>query len=468
MGLLRLFLALSVIVGHSQTTVFGFKGLDPWYAVTLFFVISGFYMAMVLNGKYRNTRPLQFYKSRALRLFPVYYIGLALCLMISFQEISSFFASLSSGARFFYIFQNMFIIGQDMSYVLCPVTEAQSCAIPSLMTINPPAWSLSVELGFYLVAPFILRSGKKTFWFTAAGCLYLLCLNGIEFPLISVDFLRDTTIHGLNYYFYPASFIFFGAGALAYHLSKKDIQIDYYLVVALVIALSFTQTIMPSWHLLFICMAIPGLFKYTKNNRVDRFIGELSYPAYILHFPLIVLLKPYASSHPEYFSFLGLGSWVAVLSCLLGAVIYWVVERRVNVYREITLSAEPDVKSTGATASPVLRFMRAAFFLLPVAVLAHVWTFDSPARTALSDTTYNWTDSDWLNGVHQTQARFFVGNTVGNREGFVTGAKVKFANDDVRVVKESFVTGAYLTVVLEGTPIDGNVVGYPSKLQLIR
>lgn len=49
MGFLRLFLALSVIAGHSQSTVFGFNGIGAWYAVQFFFIISGFYMAMVLN-----------------------------------------------------------------------------------------------------------------------------------------------------------------------------------------------------------------------------------------------------------------------------------------------------------------------------------------------------------------------------------------------------------------------------------
>ena len=73
MGLLRLFLALSVIAGHASSTVFSFQGVGALYAVNFFFIISGFYMAMILNGKYEDKTSIQFYKSRVFRLFPTYY-----------------------------------------------------------------------------------------------------------------------------------------------------------------------------------------------------------------------------------------------------------------------------------------------------------------------------------------------------------------------------------------------------------
>ncbi len=71
------FLALSVIGAHADSTVFGFYGIRGQYVVDFFFfIISGFYMAMVLNGRYKETDPLHFYLNRVLRLFPTYYIGL--------------------------------------------------------------------------------------------------------------------------------------------------------------------------------------------------------------------------------------------------------------------------------------------------------------------------------------------------------------------------------------------------------
>ncbi|EPR37113.1 hypothetical protein dsx2_1056 [Desulfovibrio sp. X2] len=63
MGVLRLFLALSVVAGHAQSTVFGYRGIPATYAVNCFFIISGFYMSMILNGKYRDVSPVLFYKA---------------------------------------------------------------------------------------------------------------------------------------------------------------------------------------------------------------------------------------------------------------------------------------------------------------------------------------------------------------------------------------------------------------------
>jgi peptidoglycan/LPS O-acetylase OafA/YrhL len=68
MGILRLFLA-SVVIVHDGT--FGpFKLITGAEAVALFFVISGFYMALILNKKYHNA--FLFYSNRFLRLYPTY------------------------------------------------------------------------------------------------------------------------------------------------------------------------------------------------------------------------------------------------------------------------------------------------------------------------------------------------------------------------------------------------------------
>ena len=42
MGVLRLFLALSVIAGHAGTTIFSFNGIGAWYAVNLFLSFRAF------------------------------------------------------------------------------------------------------------------------------------------------------------------------------------------------------------------------------------------------------------------------------------------------------------------------------------------------------------------------------------------------------------------------------------------
>ena len=77
MGTLRILLALSVAYGHAGM-FFGFPLVPGDTAVQAFYAISGFYMALVLNEKYRpdNSTYLLFIGNRFARLFPAYAVVL--------------------------------------------------------------------------------------------------------------------------------------------------------------------------------------------------------------------------------------------------------------------------------------------------------------------------------------------------------------------------------------------------------
>ena len=74
MGLLRICLALAVVSTHTHQRLFPFDMITAYFAVKTFFVISGFYMALILNEKYltkANSYKL-FITNRILRLYPLY------------------------------------------------------------------------------------------------------------------------------------------------------------------------------------------------------------------------------------------------------------------------------------------------------------------------------------------------------------------------------------------------------------
>lgn len=72
MGILRLLLAFFVVIGHSHS-IYGYAGMGG-AAVPAFFIISGFYMTLILETKYRGSDQLWlFYSNRVLRLFPLYW-----------------------------------------------------------------------------------------------------------------------------------------------------------------------------------------------------------------------------------------------------------------------------------------------------------------------------------------------------------------------------------------------------------
>ena len=88
MGLIRLLLAISVITVHASP-IFGLNFIQGQLAVEVFFMISGFYMALILSEKYTSNKT--FIGNRFLKIFPTYWIILVLCLI--YQLIYLFFHS---------------------------------------------------------------------------------------------------------------------------------------------------------------------------------------------------------------------------------------------------------------------------------------------------------------------------------------------------------------------------------------
>jgi len=481
MGFLRLFLALSVvtehahILGFTENTIFGFTGIGAWYAVNFFFIISGFYMAMVLNGKYRDTPKIIFYKSRVLRIFPIYYIGLLLGLWVSFDSVMQVFNNLTLGSQLLYVFQNLFLFGQDLtSSIVCLVTVEGSCTSVLNVAINPPSWSLAVELGFYLCAPFVLKDIRKTVAFFLIGCLYLLSLNVLSFPVNVVDIFRSAEVGDFNYYNYGSSFIFFGGGALTYHLSQGNFKPHYPLILFIVLLLSFTSTSMPFWHLLFISLSIPIIFNATASNKIDRTIGELSYPVYILHVPMLIAIKPFTESNPNLFEFITATSWVAILACVLGLVLYLTIENSVDKFRKSDEFLSPAVTSGDQRSSLKLLgpFMVMLYLVLPIMMSGYIYLAQNFHQSTPAGTAMHHTDTVWHKGIGRNFSRVLFSATEATKDKYKVGSLLMFKTGEIRKIlktKYQKLRQGYIVIVqLDGSqPLKGDLVGYPHRIEFL-
>jgi peptidoglycan/LPS O-acetylase OafA/YrhL len=140
---------------------------------------------------------------------------------------------------------------------------------------------VALELYFYALAPWVLRSKVRTVLFTYVGVLwYLYCsFSGKS----DVWFLYDA---------FPASILYFGLGAASWWLAKGERGALLAIVPACIATIYLKQFVDGSVVLLF-AMALPLLFELTKNCNWDREIGELSYLVYIVHYPAIEILTPY-------------------------------------------------------------------------------------------------------------------------------------------------------------------------------
>src|SRR5689334_2306169 len=114
MGSLRLFLALSVVIQHMGNPL-GIRLLDAGVAVYLFFLISGFYMALVLNTKYVGPGSVPiFYLNRFVRIWPVYFVSVLISLWAGWWGIlAGRMEGLASYWKAFIVFSNFTLIGLD-------------------------------------------------------------------------------------------------------------------------------------------------------------------------------------------------------------------------------------------------------------------------------------------------------------------------------------------------------------------
>ncbi|MBC7605278.1 MAG: acyltransferase [Ramlibacter sp.] len=153
--------------------------------------------------------------------------------------------------------------------------------------MNLPARSLASELVFYLVAPFVVRSFKRSLIFLTIGVVYMVVAgriaNAYVIPLNVVGY-------------FPCYMMFFGVGMTAYWLNRKfPATMRWPLVVgyAGVGAAAYLVLRPDQFPVGYLCLAlaVPLLFAVTKRNTIDAFLGDLAYPMYILHVPVGMVLR---------------------------------------------------------------------------------------------------------------------------------------------------------------------------------
>lgn len=323
MGLLRFFLAFLVVYGHCGSP-FGGTGLGAQNAVQAFYLISGFYMTLVLREKYgtEGRAGIQsFYLNRWLRLYPAYLAVLAgtllFCLVSDLSGAASpppeayLAAWLENGLLDWkkvgaLVASQFSMVGLDV-FNLVTLTDQGAIVATAGASVDkyplwrlllvPQAWSLSIELYFYLLAPFLVTRGLRTvLWVGAASFLVRLVMWRAG------GFYLDPW----SYRFFPSELLFFLAGAIGYHVYARSTEFQalrlagklaLYAGTGTLLAFSVwlghlgqpqgLKSLLPPAFTVAVFVAIPALFRHTRQSGWDRLIGELSYPIYISHILVI-------------------------------------------------------------------------------------------------------------------------------------------------------------------------------------
>ncbi len=327
MGLLRILLAIAVVKAHTG----GFFLAGGREAVLLFYIISGFYMAMILSERYVGEGALKrFYLSRYLRLWVPYLCALALALFVYAQigVLGTFWDQVwraPDGLNILALISNFTLFGLDL-FPLLGFDQAGVHYLPyeaaghngARLMANIPLFSVAIEMWFYLVAPFFVKDARKAF-------AVLLC--GGAWLAASRFYAHDDL--GLLYHMAPAGIGYFALGAIMYHVMKNPRNVWLYTMAgAGIVIMFYSGTIATHWTMPAVAMAVPVLFKLTRNIRTDNIIGEFSYLIYILHLPFMMYWRTIGVQNGE-----TLFLYVLTSSMVMGIAVYLLVERPLNRFR---------------------------------------------------------------------------------------------------------------------------------------
>ncbi|MEY2944262.1 MAG: hypothetical protein RLY97_2276 [Pseudomonadota bacterium] len=275
-GAFRLWLALMVVVHHLCRWEFGKA------PVLVFFALSGYWVQRVWTGQYSQTSAawLTFAISRWWRIAPVMILASVASIAVLWKT-------------------------QDREWALVlqmPWRQAVSAVtVLSYAQLNTrpvgPAWSLDIEMQFYLAAPMLAIAVRRMAW-------PVVVLGGVlvmEWALVTGHGVVLTS-------FLPWFLVGMVAADRGWKVSAAAARISFAVPIILVIGLWLT----PWWgrfgaegaadyalfNLVLAAFVLPfALWTVTrKGDAVDGFCADQSFIVYMLHWPAIVLWRHYGGS----------------------------------------------------------------------------------------------------------------------------------------------------------------------------
>ena len=286
---------ISVIIYH----LYEYRG--TYIGVVLFFVISGYLITEVLYE--RDDSYFKFIKRRYTKIFPplitvLLFSCLAFYYFYGFLSVKLIFNSISS----LFGLSNIYQIYSGMSYF-----ERSGDLFPLLHT-----WSLSIEIQFYIIFPFLIYLFKKLKINIKVIAILILILSGISGALM---FYKEYINYDLSAIYYGTDTRIFSIlmGSAFYFLFKdKELEakkaniISYiFLGIIILITLSVDYSSKTNYYgFLYLISILGGFITVTslktgfldfKNPIAKPFskLGEHSYVYYLWQYPIMIYSLEY-------------------------------------------------------------------------------------------------------------------------------------------------------------------------------
>jgi peptidoglycan/LPS O-acetylase OafA/YrhL len=284
-GVLRFTLSWLVVVSHTAPLCLG-----DW-AVYLFFTLSGFWIASMWNEKYSLCKNpyLTFIVSRYWRILPLFLACNAIAAVTVFFMPQWWPERAGEIFHFSWWLRAALLAGSSKQYLLLI-----------------PAWSLDVEMIFYIIAPFLVTGGVAYRWighakmplFIATLIIALLCLW---------LFAGVKTGRNLSFFF---------TGVLAYQCQWRPSRMlalssGAIFVGIIALAACFPSTRAFVWRATEWSSELPNIRLYlavvatfisipfaiytvhSPFSKTDRTLGDMAYAVYIFHWVILQIPRSY-------------------------------------------------------------------------------------------------------------------------------------------------------------------------------
>jgi peptidoglycan/LPS O-acetylase OafA/YrhL len=283
---LRAIAVLSVVIFHAFPDALksGFIGVD------IFFVISGYLISSIIfeNSDSGSFGFGQFYGRRIKRIFPALSLVLLSCLVFGWfgllgDEFKQLGKHMAAGAGFV----SNYFLWQESGYFN---NAAETKPLLHL-------WSLAIEEQFYIVWPLIVWLTWKRKW------LFLSVFIGLGITSFAYN-IYLVRIDPTATFFSPATRIWeLLAGVLLAYMkvrpptwqpSQRQLNIASTLGLALLtIGLYRTWALLPILGSFFLIFAGPTAWfnRFVLSNRVLVWIGLISFPLYLWHWPILSFMR---------------------------------------------------------------------------------------------------------------------------------------------------------------------------------
>lgn len=257
--------------------------LDGHVAVCVFFILSGFW----ITKSYLTSKDLKtYFLKRIKRILPLYY-----SILIFSVVLFSFFSKLDlivfykSKDTYKYLFWNMLFLNFK-----CP--SLPGC-FESLVPVNGALWTIKIEIAFYVLLPFIIE------WFKRIGktshlilVMILLYFSSVFYTFVFKNFSTQMNLPKQLVNQFPAFLSCFLCG-MFFLFFWEDLlkRINFLMLPAIVIFV--LHYITDTEFMLMPALTIIVFFVALKLHFLDKFGAriDLSYEMYLLHCPIIQILK---------------------------------------------------------------------------------------------------------------------------------------------------------------------------------